>query len=86
VAEAALSLIPLYGFVAGDTLGVLVLVQAEDTIADVARVAQAAAAVRVAPRERARVVVRGVPLDPRLTVAAAGLSPLDRVDVIAEDR
>lgn len=81
-----MSVVPLYGFVAGDTLGVLVLVQADDTIAEVARVTQAAAAVRIAPSKRVRVLARGVALDPRLTVTAAGLAPLDRIDVIAEGR
>jgi len=81
-----MTLVPLYGFVAGDTLGVLVLVHDVDTIAEVARVAQAAAAVRVEPRAHARVLARGVGLDPRLTFAEAGLVPLDRIDVVAEER
>ncbi len=79
-------LVPLYGFVAGDTLGVLVLVHDGDTIAEVAHVAQAAAAMRVAPRAHARVFVRGAALDGCLTVAAAGLTALDRIDVVGEDR
>jgi hypothetical protein len=78
-------LVPLYGFVAGDTLGVLVLVHDHDTIAEVARVAQAAAAMRVAPRDRPRVVAGGTVLDHRETVAGAGLLPLDRIDVVTED-
>ena len=42
--------IPLYCFVAGDSLGVLVLVNDHDTVAELALRAQQAAAVRVAPR------------------------------------
>jgi hypothetical protein len=77
-------LVPLYGFVAGDTLGVLVLVQDHDTIAQVARVLAQAVAMRVAPHPDARLRARGALLDPRATVAAAGLVALDRVDLSAE--
>jgi Toluene-4-monooxygenase system protein B (TmoB) len=75
-------LVPLYGFVAGDTLGVLVLVQDHDTIAQVAGTLARAVAMRVAPRAGARVRVRGELLDPRATVAGAGLRALDRIDLV----
>lgn len=79
--------IPLYGFLQGDTMGLLVLAHAGDTVADLGDVLQRSAGLRVARRERIAVVRRGEPLDPRLSVAQAGLSPLDRFDVIeaAED-
>jgi hypothetical protein len=77
-------LVPLYGFLEGDTLGVLVLVHDHETIADVASRLQAAAAVRVAPRDRVRVVAHGRRLDPRTTVTDAGLVALDRIDVVVE--
>ena len=75
-------LVPLYGFLRGDTIGLIVLVQDHQTVADVAAILQQAACVRVAPRRRARVYLAGRALDPRLTVAAAGLTALDRVDVV----
>lgn len=78
-------LVPLYGFLSGDTLGVLVLVHDHETVHDIADRLQQAAAVRVAPKPRARVIVRGRVLDPKLTVRQAGLTALDRVDVIGED-
>jgi hypothetical protein len=77
-------LVPLYGFLAGDSIGLLVLVHDTDTVADIARVLQQAAAVRVAPRPRATVFFAGRELAPELTVAEAGLSALERVDVIPE--
>ena len=46
---------------------------------------QLAACVRVAPRPHAQVYFRGQRLDPQLTVAEAGLAPLDRVDVVPEE-
>ncbi len=52
-------LVPLYGFVAGDTLAVLVLVHDHETIAELGKRAQQAAKVRVAPKRTARVIVRG---------------------------
>jgi Toluene-4-monooxygenase system protein B (TmoB) len=78
-------LVPLYGFLAGDTIGLLVLVHDHDRIADVADCLQQAASVRVRPRPRARVYFNGTLLDPGLSVEGAGLAPLDRVDVVPEE-
>jgi hypothetical protein len=78
-------LIPLYGFLRGDTVGLLVLVHDDDTVADIAAVLQSAASVRVAPRPNVSVFHRDVRLDPKLTVSAAGLTALERIDVIPED-
>jgi hypothetical protein len=77
-------LVPLYGFLAGDTVGLLVLAHDTDTIAEVARKVQQAAAVRVPPSASARVVFEGRTLSDGSTVAEAGLTALDRVDVIPE--
>jgi hypothetical protein len=74
-------LVPLYGFLEGDTLGLVVLVHDHELVADVAQRLQEAARMRV-PADGARdVYFRGQRLDPQLTVAAAGLTALDRVDV-----
>jgi len=78
--------IPLYCFVAGDSLGVLVLVNDHDTVAELALRAQQAAAVRVAPRPHALVFAQGNALDRDATVKEVGLAALDRVDVRPEDR
>jgi len=75
------AVIPLYGFLEGDTLGLLVLAEEHDTAAVLARKLQEAAALRVAPAEAVAVWARGEALDPGVTVAAAGLQPLDRFDV-----
>lgn len=77
-------LVPLYGFLKGDSMGLLVLVHDTDTVAEIARKLQQAAAVRVVPKQRASVHHAGRALDLDLTIAAAGLSALDRVDVIQE--
>ncbi len=78
-------LVPLYGFLRGDSMGLLVLVHDEDRVSDVADKLQRAASVRVAPRPTANVYHRGRLLPPALTIAQAGLSALDRVDVVPEE-
>lgn len=79
-------LVPLYGFVRGDMLGLLVLVRASDTVATLAASLSEAAAVRIAPAEHARVFAGGRELDPNVTIAAAGLSALDRIDLVPESK
>jgi hypothetical protein len=76
-------MIPLYGFLEGDTIGVLVLAQPDDTIATLADKLQISAAVRVAPRSPVTVLHGKRVLDPQSTVARAGLTALDRFDVVA---
>jgi hypothetical protein len=76
--------IPLYGFLEGDTLGVLVLAGDDDTAATLARRLQDAAMLRVAPRDDVAVWFKGTRLSPTTTLAAAGLRALDRFDVRGE--
>jgi hypothetical protein len=78
-------LVPLYGFLKGDSIGLVLLVHDHDSIADVAACLQEAAACRVAPKPVAHVYAQGKRLDPALTVTQSGLQALDRVDVITED-
>lgn len=77
------SVIPVYGFLEGDTLGILLLAQEEESIAALAERLQVSSSVRVAHRARVVVVLGGRTLDPRLTVRNAGLRALDRIDVRA---
>ena len=74
-------MIPLYGFLEGDTLGLLILAEEQDTAAALARRLQDAAGLRVAPASGARVWVRGQPVEASATIAATGLQALDRFDV-----
>lgn len=77
-------LVPLYGFVQGDTLGLLVLVRTTDTVAQLAATLQEAATMRVTPSVDCYVRHRRARLDPTVTVAAAGLTALDRVELVRE--
>lgn len=79
-------MIPLYGFLRGDTLGLLILAEESDTIADLAGKLERSARLRVRPRKRIRVVYRGRVLELTSTVRAARLEALDRFDVIEPDR
>jgi hypothetical protein len=78
-------LVPLYGFVRGDSLGMLILCKDTDTIRQLAENLEEATAVRVDHRGVPRVYRGGQLLDPALTVAQAGLTALDRVDLAATE-
>ena len=74
--------IPLYGFLEGDTVGLLVLAEEGETILELARKLQDAASIRVLRQENIDFVYGGQAIDPGITVAEAGLEALDRFDVI----
>ena len=75
--------IPLYGFLQGDTVGLLILADQADTLEALARKLQAAASLRVAGRDHVQVVYNDKTMDPTMTVAQAGLEALDRFDVLS---
>jgi hypothetical protein len=74
-------MIPLYGFLEGDTMGLLVLVGEDETVATLGRRLQEASALRVGARGPTSVWTRGMPLSASATVGATGLQALDRFDV-----
>jgi hypothetical protein len=77
-------LVPLFGFLQGDSLGLLVLVHDDDTIRVIAQKVQQAASLRVAPRGPMSVRHAARVLPPDLGVVEAGLVAFDRVDVVPE--
>ncbi len=76
------ALMPLYGFVEGDTLGVVVLVRAGDSVRTLAERLVDATALRVSPAGEGRVMAQGLLLDPRSTLRREGIKALDRVDLV----
>jgi hypothetical protein len=76
--------LPLYGFLEGDTIGVLIVSEENGTVASLARKLQDAASIRVTPHNRTHVVYRGKVIDPALTLAEAGFTELERFDVREE--
>jgi hypothetical protein len=78
--------IPLYGFLEGDMLGLLVFAEEVETVQELARKLQDAASIRVARNDDVELLYNGKSVDPALTVAQAGLQALDRFDVIWRHR
>jgi len=74
--------IPLYGFLEGDTIGLLIVAEENETVQDLAQKLQDGASIRVAPREKVQVIYQERVLDPKLTLVQAGVEALERFDVI----
>ena len=77
-------MIPLYGFLQGDTVGLLILAEKSNTVAELAESLQLAALVRVRRRPHVEVWYKGRKLEAGRTIEETGLSPLERFDVVAE--
>jgi hypothetical protein len=78
------TLMPLYGFVEGDTMGVVVLARSDGTAHELGEEMIAAASVRVARRGRFKVMFHDRALEPGATLRMQGLSALERVDLVWE--
>jgi hypothetical protein len=76
--------LPLYCFVRGDTLGILVLASESERVATLIERIARAAAPRVARTGRLRIRHRGRLLPEEVTLAAAGVAALDRIDAFVE--
>ncbi len=75
-----MTMVPLYGFLEGDSLGLLILAEEDETVASLSSKLVRSAAVRVAVG-RTRLLFEGCLLDPSLPVKGAGMKPLSRFDV-----
>jgi hypothetical protein len=75
--------VPLYGFLQGDTVGLLILADDGETLEALARKLQAAASLRVAARAEVQLVYNDKTMDLTMTVGQAGLQALDRFDVLS---
>ena len=75
-------LMPLYGFMQGDTLGLLILSQDTDTICEVIKKIKISASPRLDTRAEYKLVYKGKVLRQDLTVVQAGLEALERVDLV----
>jgi Toluene-4-monooxygenase system protein B (TmoB) len=78
--------IPLYGFLQGDTIGLLILIEETEFVQTLAHKLQDAASLRVRGNNHFHVVCNEKVVDPLLTVAQAGFQPLDRFDVISGEQ
>ena len=75
-------MIPLYGFLAGDTIGLLVFAKASDTVEEIARKLEMSTRVHAASPDRVRVLCRGRDVPLWATVRDSGIRPLERFDVV----
>jgi len=75
-------MIPLYGFLEGDTIGLIVLADENDTAAVLTQKLRASARVRVKPKGALKLLHNGQTIDPDATVAQARMEALDRIDVV----
>jgi hypothetical protein len=75
--------VPLYGFLQGDTVGLLILADDDETLEALARKLQAAASLRVAARDEVQLVYNDKTMDLTMTVAQARFQALDRFDVLS---
>lgn len=74
-------MIPLYGFLQGDTIGLLVLVEESETLTSIRDRLKESGSLRVAIKDGGDVVVNSQKFPLTLSVRSAGLAPLDRFDV-----
>jgi hypothetical protein len=77
-------MIPLYGFLRGDTIGLLILAGEDDTVAELGHKLARAARVRVRTEGPLTLIYRGRALDPKSRLREIGIGPLERFD--AEER
>ena len=76
--------VPLYGWVQGDSVLVVVLAREDQTVRELVELLCQAVAVRVAVVAPGFALLRGKRLDPDTSVRGAGIEPLDRIDVMFE--
>ena len=74
--------VPLYGWVQGDSVVVVVLAREDQTVRELVELLCQAVAVRVAVTPGGFALLHGKRLDPDTSVRAAGIEPLDRIDVL----
>ena len=77
--------LPLYAFVAGDTMGVVVLGRPEKTVGDLAENLLRATGVRVKRRGSFHIMHHDRILDPQATLGTQGLRLLDRIDLVWDE-
>lgn len=77
--------LPLYGFMEGDPMGLLIVADEQESVRSLAGKLQDAASLRVDGRCSMEVVYRGIVLDPDITVAQADFKPLQRFDLRRSD-
>lgn len=77
-----MTVMPLYGFVQGDTLGVVVLGRLDETVRELGENLLRATGVRVKRRAGFRIMSGERSLNLAAPLRTLGMQPLDRVDLV----
>jgi hypothetical protein len=73
--------LPLYGFLEGDTIGLLIVADEQESVRSLAAKLRDAASLRVDGSCYMDVVYQSIVLDPDCTLAQADFKPLQRFDL-----
>jgi hypothetical protein len=73
--------LPLYGFVEGDTVGVLIIADEHESVESLKQKLRDAVSLRVATTDDMELVYRAVTLDPAMRLDDAQFAPLQRFDL-----
>lgn len=74
-------MIPLYGFLQGDTIGLLVFAYENETVQELAAKLEKSASIRVAPKKNPVLFYHDEILDPEKTVSEIGFQVLEKFEV-----
>ena len=75
-------MIPVYAFLQGDTLGLLLFAYGDETVASLTNKLETSAKFRVAQKKQPALLFDGQKLDPDMLISASPIKALDRIDVI----
>lgn len=75
-------MIPIYGFLQGDSIGLLIFAYPDDTMADLITKVQKSAAIRVKPRMGMQLLYQDKVLALTSTVDEIGIQPLEHFFVV----
>jgi hypothetical protein len=79
------TVLPLYGFVQGDTMGVVVLGRLDGTVAELGTNLLRAVGVRLERRGPYELRAGARRLDPDATLRTQEMEPLDRIDLVWDE-
>ena len=80
-----MTVLPLYGFVQGDTMGVVVLGRLDATVADLGADLLRAVGVRLNRQGPYQLRAGARRLDPEATLRTAAMEPLERIDLVWDE-
>jgi hypothetical protein len=80
-----MTVIPLYGFVQGDTMGVVVLGRLDGTVAELGADLLRAVGVRIGRQGLYQLRAGERRLDPDATLRTEAMAPLDRIDLVWDE-